>query len=160
MALNAYLTLTGVTQGLIVGPVTKAGREDTIEILETKHLVHYPLDAVSGQLTSQKKHKPITLTKEIDKTSPQLFNMWMTNENITLCTIEFYKNNSSGQEVQFYTIELEGARIASIRFEHQNTLDPETQPYPITEQITLVYSKITITHPETGNVAVDDLMTG
>jgi len=54
MALNAYLTLTDATQGLIAGPDTTAGREDTIEILETKHLVHYPLDAVSGQLTSQK----------------------------------------------------------------------------------------------------------
>ena len=96
----------------------------------------------------------------MDKTSPQLFNMWMTNENITQCTIEFYRVNTSGQEVQFYTIELEGARIASIRFEHPNTLGAETQTYPLTEQIILVYSKITLTHPGTGNVAVDDLMTG
>lgn len=159
MALNAYLTLIGETQGQILGSVTKVGHEETIEILETKHLVHYPLDAVTGEITAKKKHKPVTITKVVDKTTPLLFNMWMTNENITQFTLEFYNVNQSGAEEQFYTILLEDARIAGIRFEQPDTRDAVASQLPITEQITLVYSKITLTHESTGNTATEDLST-
>ena len=85
--------------------------------------------------------------------------MWMTNENITQFTLEFYKVNQSGAEEQFYTILLEDARIAGIRFEQPDTRDAVASQLPITEQITLVYSKITLTHESTGNTATEDLST-
>jgi type VI secretion system secreted protein Hcp len=157
MALNAYLRLTGTTQGQILGPVTLAGKEDTIEVLQAQHLVHRPLDAVTGQPTSNKKHKPVKITKRVDQTSPLLFNMWITNEIITSCQLDFYQPGSQGQEVLFYTIELENAVIASIRLEQPNTLDPALSTYPITEELTFVYGKITTTHQPSGNTVMEDL---
>jgi type VI secretion system secreted protein Hcp len=157
MALNAYLTLTGATQGKISGPVTIAGKEETIEVVETKHLVHWPLDAVTGQIVSNKKHKPITIRKQVDKTSPLLFNMWVTNENISSWKMDFYQPTSQGQEELYFTVELENAVIASIRLDMPNTFDPATVNYPTTEELTFVYGKITVTHPPSGNTALDDM---
>lgn len=157
MALSAYLTLTGASQGLIEGSVDKAGFEGKIEVIETKHLVHFPLDAVSGSPTGDRKHKPVTIIKEADKSSPLLFALWRNSENITQFTLEFWRPTSAGTEEQYYTIELENARIASIRFEQPNIRMPETMNLNEMEQITFTYSKIIVTHPPTGSAAEDDL---
>ena len=153
MGLNAYLTLTGATQGQIQGSVTRTGLEGAIEVIETKHLVHWPLDAVSGLPMSSKKHKPITITKEVDASSPLLFTMWSTNEDITQCRLDFYRTTSAGTKEQYYSIELENASITSIRFEQPNNRDPEKQSYAEMEQVTFVYGKIIYTHQPTGNSA-------
>ena len=96
MAQIAYLTLTGESQGLIEGECTTAGREGKIEVFETKHFVHYPLDAVSGLPTTSKKHKPITIRKKIDKSTPLLLNAWINNENISEWKLEFYRPDPNG----------------------------------------------------------------
>jgi type VI secretion system secreted protein Hcp len=157
MALNAYLSLTGQSQGLIEGSVDRATLVGKIEVIETKFLVHYPLDAVSGLQTANKKNKPITIIKEVDKSSPLLYSAWMNNENITQWRLDFYRPDGTGSEVQYYSIELENASIASIRFEQPNTRDPETQGLAEQEQITFTYGKITLTHQPTGAFAEDDL---
>ena len=66
MALNAYLVLTGETQGKVNGSVTQAGREDSIEIYDVKHGVLAPVDAASGLPTGKRQHKPITVTKPLE----------------------------------------------------------------------------------------------
>ena len=69
MALNAYLTLTGETQGDIKGSVTQAGREDSIMVIATQHEIVSPRDAASGLPTGKRQHKPFVITKEIDKSN-------------------------------------------------------------------------------------------
>lgn len=156
MALNSYLTLTGETQGQIMGSVTRSGKEDTIEIIAVKHMVHWPLDAVTGLPGVTKKHKPITLIKEVDKSSPKLFTMLTRNENITGWELNLYRATNDGTEEQYYTIELQNARITSIRFNQMNTLDDETLLYPNLEYVTFVYETITFTYEPEGIISQDD----
>ena len=81
MALNSYLSLTGETQGVIVGSVTQAGREGTIMTIATSHEVISPRDAASGLPTGKRQHAPFVITKEVDQASPALYNRSSTTND-------------------------------------------------------------------------------
>src|SRR3954467_12202062 len=120
MALNAYLKLKGQKQGEIKGGVTQKGREGKIMVIAVSHEVISPRDAASGLPTGKRMHKPIVITKELDKSSPLIMGMMTTNENIPSWSCEFWApqkqaaGTGTGQEVQNYTIELVNANIASV----------------------------------------------
>ena len=100
MALNAYLRLKGQTQGDIKGSVTQKGREDTIMVIATSHEVLSPRDAASGLPTGKRQHKPFTITKEVDKSSPLLYGVLVNNENVTEWKLEYWQPSASGKEQQ------------------------------------------------------------
>ena len=156
MALNAYLRLTGETQGEIKGSVTQAGREDSIMVIGTSHEVVSPRDAASGLPTGKRQHKPFTITKEIDKATPLLYYALTNNENITTWKIEYWQPSPSGQEVQHYTVELVNASIAGIRQEMLNNKYPENMQHKEREHISFCYQKITWTWMDGGISAEDD----
>jgi type VI secretion system secreted protein Hcp len=89
MALNAYLKLKGQTQGDIKGSVTQKGREDSIMVIAYSHEVVSPRDAASGLPTGKRQHKPLVITKELDKSTPLLYQCLVTNENIPTWKLEF-----------------------------------------------------------------------
>ena len=65
-------------------------------------------------------HKPLMITKELDKSTPLLYNVLVNNENIPEWKLEFWTPQikaaaGTGAEVQHYTIELTNANIASIQ---------------------------------------------
>ena len=156
MALNAYMRVTGETQGEIRGSVTQAGREDSIMVLAVDHEVVSPRDEASGLPTGKRQHKPLTITKEIDKTTPLLMNALVNNENITDMEIRFWAPSNTGQEFQYYTIELLNASIAGIRFEMLNNKYPENMQHKECEYVTFCYEKIIWTYEDGGNTAEDD----
>src|SRR5690242_2509508 len=125
MALNAYLKLKGQKQGEIKGSVTQKGREDKIMVIAVSHEIVSPRDPASGLPTGKRMHKPLVLTKELDKSSPLLWNVLTNNENIPELHVEFWTpqinaKTGTGSEVQHYTIDLVNANIASIQFRMPN----------------------------------------
>ena len=70
MALNAYLKLKGQKSGEVKGSVTQKGRENSIMVIAVEHEIISPRDAASGLPTGKRHHKPLTITKEVDKSSP------------------------------------------------------------------------------------------
>src|SRR5438309_5230899 len=100
MALNAYLKLNGEKQGDIKGSVTQKGREDSIMVIAFNHEVVSPRDAASGLPTGKRQHKPMQITKELDKSTPLLFNMLVNNENIATWKLEFFQPSKEGKEKQ------------------------------------------------------------
>lgn len=156
MALNAYLALTSAQQGQIIGGSTQAGREDMIVVHEVQHQIRSSRDAASGLATGKRQHKPITITKELDKSSPLLYNILCNNENITEFRLQFWSPSRSGQEVHHFTIELEDATIAGIRFIMPDNRDPELMRLKEYEQISFMYRKITWTYEDGGITAADD----
>ena len=151
-ALNAYMTLTGETQGVIQGSVTEAGREDSILVIGMGHTVILPYDAATGLPTGKPQHRPIRIVKEIDKSSPILFTVLTTNENLTDVTIRFWQPGIAGSEENYYTIQLINAKIVSIMPNHSSVLSdsPDVDPDPMTETVTFVYQKIIVTWEEGG----------
>jgi type VI secretion system secreted protein Hcp len=156
MALNAYLDLEGQTQGKINGSTTQAGRENTIEVIAFSHEVVSPRDAASGLPTGKRQHKPITITKQVDKSSPLLMNALVNNENIPKWKLMFWTPSPSGQEVQHYTLELVNASIAGIRGEMLNNKYPENMPHKEREHVAFCYQKIIWTWTDGGVTAQDD----
>ena len=156
MALNAYLTLTGETNGKVEGSCTQSGREGLMEIYGFSHEVIAPRDAASGLPTGKRQHKPISVTKPIDKATPTLLTLLTNNENITEWKIDFWRPSRSGKEEQFYSIELVNASVAGVRAEQLNNKYEENMKHEVREHIQFTYQKVIWTWNDGGITAEDD----
>lgn len=161
MALNAYLRLKGQKQGEIKGSVTQKGREGSIMVIAVSHEIVSPRDPASGLPTGKRMHKPFVITKELDKSSPLLYNVLVNNENVPEWKLEFWTPQLSaaggvGAEKQHYTVQLLNANIASISFRMLNNKNPELSRYAEFEEVAFTYQKITWTWKDGGITAEDD----
>jgi type VI secretion system secreted protein Hcp len=150
------MRLTSETQGEIKGSVTQAGREDSIMVIGFSHEVVAPRDAASGLPTGKRQHKPVTITKELDKSSPLIMNVLTNNENITDWELRFWQPSKAGNEVQHYTIQLVNASVAGIRTEMLNNKYPENMQHKEREHVSFTYQKVIWTWEEGGITAEDD----
>jgi type VI secretion system secreted protein Hcp len=149
MALPAYLKLKGTSQGDIKGSCDKEKHKGTIEVYAIDHEISSPRDIHSGQATGSRQHGAFTITKEVDRSSPQLYQAIATSEAITEVTIEFYRITPEGQEENHYTIKLEKATVHKIKLELPDYSDPNLKLIRERERISFVYGKITWTwHPD------------
>ncbi|MBW1773961.1 MAG: type VI secretion system tube protein Hcp, partial [Deltaproteobacteria bacterium] len=100
--------------------------------------------------------KGITIIKEVDKSSPLLMNILVNNELISDWEVQCWQPSKAGQEIQFYTIQLQRASVAKIKGEMLNNKYPEYMQHRERESITFCYQKITWTYVEGGITAEDD----
>ncbi len=161
MALNAFLTLKGQKQGLIKGSVTQKGREDSIAVHAFDHEVISPRDPASGLPTGKRMHKPFAITKDVDKSSPLLWNALVNNETLTSWTLQCWAPapptpSAAASERQSYTITLTNASIASIHEAMPDNQNPAMQNLPLREEIAFTYQKIVWTWVDGGITAEDD----
>jgi len=156
MALNAYLKLKGTKQGEIKGSVTQKGREGSIAVIAVSHEIISPRDPASGLPTGKRMHKPFTITKELDKSSPLLYNVLVNNENLTAWELNFWRPSPSGAEQQHYTVKLTNANIASVAFRMANNKHPDLMKFAEYEEVAFTYQKIEWTWVDGGITAMDD----
>jgi type VI secretion system secreted protein Hcp len=161
MALNAYLKIKAQKSGQVKGSVTQKGREDSIQVIAINHEIVSPRDAASGLPTGKRQHKPLVITKELDKSSPLLYQILATNENIPEFELKFYAaqvkaTSGVGAEVNHYTIKLTNANIAQINFKMLNNRNPEQSRYPELEEVAFTYQKIEWLWNDGGIMAQDD----
>ena len=156
MALNAYLKMKGQKQGEIKGSVTQKGRENSIMVIAVSHEIVSPRDAASGLPTGKRMHKPFVITKELDKSSPLLYNTLVNNENITEWSLQFWQPSATGAEKQHYTVKLTNANFASIHFVMANNKHPDLMKFAEYEEIAFTYQKIEWTWVDGGITAMDD----
>ena len=161
MALNAYLKLKGQKTGEIKGSVTQKGRENKIMVIAVSHEIVSPRDAASGLPTGKRMHKPFVITKELDKATPILYNVLVTNENVSEWELQFWTpqlraTTGTGNEVQHYTVKLTNANIASISFRMANNKHPDLMKFAEYEEIAFTYQKIEWTWNDGGITAGDD----
>ena len=156
MALNAYLKLKGQKQGEIKGSVTQKGRENKIAVIAVSHEVTSPRDPASGLPTGKRMHKPFTITKELDKSTPLLYNLLVNNENVTEWELQFWQPSATGAEKQHYTVKLYNANVASINFRMANNKHPELTKFAEYEEVAFTYQKIEWTWLDGGITAMDD----
>jgi len=161
MALMAYMKVRGQKQGWIKGSVTQKGREDSIEVIAYHHSVVSPRDPNSGLPTGQRMHKPFTVVKTTDRATPPLYTALCTNENLPEVTINFWKPQIKaaagvGSEVQYFTVKLTNAGIASITAMMPNIEDPAQQRFDPQEEVAFTYQKIEWIWTEGNEIAMDD----
>ncbi|MBE0535120.1 MAG: type VI secretion system tube protein Hcp [Phycisphaerae bacterium] len=140
-----HMRLRGTTQGEIRGSCMVKGREDTIVVEEFLHNIVSPRDAASGLPTGKRQHKPLVITKRIDKSTPLLYNVLVNNENLSTVTFRFYRTASDGRVEQYYTVQLVDASIAEIKSAGRDT-----------ECVSFFYRKIIWTWEDGGITSEDD----
>lgn len=160
MALMTYAYLVGQKSGQVKGSITQKGREDSIGVIAVSHSIVSPRDPQSGLPTGRRMHKPWVFTKELDKSSPILFNLLCTNENITSAIFNFWAPQTkvgagTGSEVQNYTVKLTNANIASYDFRQANIRHPDLVKFAEYEEVALTYQKIEWTWHD-GNISAGD----
>lgn len=133
------MTVTGSKTGEIKGSSQRW--KDAHEVLDMDHTVEIPVNEQTGMPLSKRFHKPMTITREVDKGSSYKFaNAAVTNEKLT--SVEFTFFNPDGTEG--HKIKLEDAVISRFRtfFPIANSADPATLQAKHMEQISFVYQKI------------------
>ena len=165
MPTPAYLSIEGSTQGAItsgaftadsVGNVYQEGHEDEILVEAFGHNVTVPTDPQSGQPTGQRVHKPLTVTKVFDKSSPLLYQALTTGEKLTKCELKWYRTSPEGTQQHYFTIQLEDAIITDIQARMPNCQDPAMSHFTHLEDVSFSYRKIVWTHEVAGTSAQDD----
>ena len=158
MALNAYLLLNGQKQGEIHGGVSQKGRENTILVHGFDNQIVEPTDAASGLPTGKRQHRPLSIVKEVDQSSPKLWTSLVNNENLTIWQLKFWTADGTqgGVEKQIYTVTLTNARIVSMREFMSDNQNPAQAKLPLQEQISFTYQKIEWTWMDPTVTAADD----
>ncbi len=150
-AQTVHLTVTAAgTTLLCESTQTSMGREDTIEAFSFGANVFRPLDPATG-LPGNDVHRPLRITKRIDRCSPQLMRALVNGEPIA-ATIRFFRPNPSGDGTtqQFYTITIANALVVGISTLSPDTLSPANLSLPPLETVSFVYGQITWTHTDGG----------
>jgi type VI secretion system secreted protein Hcp len=158
MALNAFITIKGQKQGNIKGSVIQKGREGWIAVYAFHHEIVSPRDAASGLATGKRQHKPLSITKEIDKSTVPLLQALVTNENLSEVIIRFFGTDSKsggGVEKLIYTITLTNASISGIVEDMLNNKTEDGLKMPVLEMVSLTYQKIEWTWADGGIEAED-----
>jgi type VI secretion system secreted protein Hcp len=149
-----YLKVKGSKQGEIKGDVTEKGKEGLIKTISFQHEVASPREAASGQATGKRQHKPLVITKEIDKSSPLLMAALTKNENLNEVTLTFYRpDKATGANELWYTITLKDAHVSDIK----STWVSEKKMS--LEELSFTYEKIKWTFAD-GNVTHEDSWEG
>ncbi len=123
--------------------ISSMEREDTVECLSFEDSVRTAREASSGTASGERTYEPIRITKRIDKSSPLLAKALCNNEIIE-ATFKFYRPSPEGDGTteQFFTVEIQEGRIASVTRVSPDVIDPASATAPPTEEVTFVFGYI------------------
>ena len=155
MPMPCYLTLKGVHQGKIDGSNKVKGHEGKILVQAVDHTIEIPKSPQTGLPTGKRVHCPMTLTKQIDKSSPKLFQALTTGEQMEEVTLEYYRISPKGDEEKYYTVKLANAILTNIRAWMPNCLESSHREMEHMEDVSFTYEKITWTYNSDGIEAED-----
>jgi type VI secretion system secreted protein Hcp len=160
MAFEAYLKIKG-EKGGFKGESRRKGREDWIPMLRFEWGVESLKDVATGASAGRRRHKPLTLWKELGASTPQIFQALCSNENLSDVKAEFTRTNIQGEEEVYITIELVDAQVTSVNYSTGGAElggDSNARGNDLFEQetIALTYSEVTITHSIASTSATDE----
>ena len=121
------------------GPIAGDGPNGKVIVIAVSHEIVSPRDLATGQSSGKRQHKPLTIRKEIDKSTPLLYKAVTTNEVLSSVTLTYFKGGSP-----VMTVKLTNANIASLSQSGG------------TESLSFTYQKITWTWIDGGITHSDD----
>lgn len=88
-------------------------------------------------------HRPLVITKNVDKSSPLLAQALSDREEIN-CSISFYRISAFGIQEKFYTVKITGGVVADLTIDLPHViLQSDVEPQ---EHLAIRYREITWTH--------------
>jgi len=138
------MTVTGVTQGPIVGEDFLQGMAEMIKVLGFSHEVTVPFDPATGIVTGvPHESTPFVIVKQIDSATPRFLQAAMNLEEVAV-DLQLYRPNSvAAGDVLYFTYRLLNAHIVGIR---PFTISVNNGQVMHLEEVTFVYSRIELTH--------------
>lgn len=152
MELSAYLDITGSEQGIIQGSSVRRGREDKIEIFQFNHCVEIPLGIDQSVGSGQATHRPLDIIKEVDRSTPKLYQALCQRERLDDVRLSWYRYNPTGKEELYYRIKLQRARILRIQPWTPDLLENPQDHVRFMEKISFGYERIIWSWGPEGNV--------
>lgn len=155
MAIPVYLWLQDDSGVDIKGDVNVSDRNGSIEVLELMHVIEIPTDSSSGAITGTRIHGGYSFEKEVDSSSPYLYDALSTGKKLRKGMFSFYKINDGGREQEYFRTTLEGVTVNEITPFMLDVKDSIFHKHTHHEYVTLRYEKITW-HYIDGNVIHSD----
>jgi type VI secretion system secreted protein Hcp len=114
MAFNYYVSIKGTKQGQFKGESQKSGKNDKwLSVLAFEYGVESARDAASGLPSGKRQHSPITVTKQKDGSSPQIYQASWANEILSEVVIE---TRPPGSEAVASRVTLTNATISKVNY--------------------------------------------
>jgi len=151
---NIYCTVVGAKQGKFQVDPGVHGDSTQIAVYALTGELKVPYDAASGLSTGKRQHSPVTIVKELDKSSPQFFTAAVDNETLHSVTCTLYRNAADGAMRAYYKIVLTNANIVEIK-DSGDGVNGAAQGDE-RERISFVYAKIELTDLDSNTTAIDD----
>ena len=145
---DAELTVNG-PDGPIRGASGPRGGSG-IPVLDLRHTLVSPRDLATGQASGKRRHSPITVVKEVDRTSPLLLNAWIRNDVLPSWRLDVFATDQLGRRRAAFTIELRNAYLVEI------SLTTHDGPGLPREALSFAYEAVTWTWPDGRTSATDD----
>jgi len=120
------------------------------------------IDPNTGQPVGRRRHKEITIRREVDAGSPKLLQALVTNEVYTAAKISFNRIKPDGTSFVAHTIEFVNGTISSYKTYHGDVEGTSREQYVTNEreEVKFTFQKITFTWTTGGITAVDDWLVG
>ncbi|WP_112165124.1 MULTISPECIES: Hcp family type VI secretion system effector [Klebsiella] len=151
MSIPAHLWLEDENGSPLVGSCQMPLRLGSIELKSFSHGVTIPVDPSWGKLTGTRVHRPITIVKEFDQTTPLLYRAVCEGRTMKKATIKMYRILESGIEAEYFNIILENVRFTTVA----PFLSPDGMSSTHLETLELRYEAITWMYTE-GNIIYRD----
>lgn len=150
---TTYLKLKGAKQGDIKGSVVQKGAEGSIAVLSVSHEISNSSTSTGGKAsTNRRQHKPLVITKELDRSTPLLYKAMATGEQLTSVELTVYGTSEKGLSKPIYTVKLTNATISRIRVMSEGEGDAARD----VNEVSFTYEKIEWTWTDGGITAMDD----
>lgn len=151
MSTPAHLWLENENGSPIVGGCIMPLRLGSIELKSFSHGVTIPVDSSWGKLTGTRVHRPVTIVKEFDQTTPLLYRAVCEGRTMKKATIRMYRILESGIEAEYFNIILENVKFTTIA----PFLSPNGMSSTHLETLELRYEAITWKYTD-GNIIYRD----
>jgi type VI secretion system secreted protein Hcp len=155
MPIPAYMWLKDDGGADIKGSVTVEGREGSIEVIGFSHGLNLPVDSSAGKITGTRSHSPMSIEKEFDATSPYLYKAVAKGQTLESAELKWYRINDAGHEQVYFTMLLEGVKIAGVNPGMANAKLAAMSALNHVESVSMMYERITW-HYTDGNIKFTD----
>ena len=127
--------------------------EDTSEmseVYEYEHKIYAPIDLNTGTVQGARVHGALGVTKPVDTATAPLYQALCWAETLDELILHFFRVDPSGGGTleEFWTITMEGVKVASVRPHLPNVKDESLLNVPLMEDVEFLFNKITCTHVE------------
>lgn len=134
----------------IQGGSTFRGREGTINVLDFQMGVETPREPGSGMAAGRLIYQPITILKEIDRSTPLLYRALTQNLVVDRGIFKWYRVDSTGREAHYFTIALEQGRVVQVKTVLPNIQEAANRDRTAYDQVQFRFQTIRWTFEEGG----------